>query len=146
MRQTFKHMIVIAEKFKVITGLVALMASGALLSGSAVSWYYERNVQRLAREVDDERLINRDKLRQISDQSLMNANLISAVAKQNEITAETLAELANLVKEAANTAKGAATTAKGAAKNAAQGNIRVREIKPSSSLKIDRRKLQEPGP
>lgn len=122
MRDTIRRIRCSLGRFKFISAIVAIFMSGAMLAYASSAWYYssllhsrvesyDRQITRLTREIDDERLINRGKLDRISDRV--------------GVIAQDLSEIADTAKIAADTAKSAATTARGAAKNAAQANIRI---------------------
>ncbi len=136
MRETIRMFRSFAARCKFVAALLALFMSGALLAFGVSAWHYgatmeqriaayDRQIDRLTRDIDAERDVNRGKLDNISDR-------VAGVA-------EDLKAIALLVKSAASTARSAATTAKGAAKNAAKANVTVKETRTIKAAPVPKR-------
>lgn len=110
--------------------LAQLINRGAVESTAAA---YERQVSRLADDLEVERGENRKTLTALVAK-------VDALAAQLAKTADTAENAAGTAESAALTAKSAATTARGAAKNAAKAaadsQIRIREVKPRTGMKV----------
>ena len=121
-----------ASRFKLISALLALFTSGALVAIGLTAWHYDSSLarQQQAYEGQIQRLQgeNRERMEALGHQ-------IAEVATNMDSVSDAVGELLQIAKtateaaqSAASTAQRAATTAQGAARNAASANIRIREV------------------
>lgn len=146
MKRTFEALMNLANRLKLISALLALFLSGALISMTLSVWYYDRviskvhgsyggriasfnaEIRRLNKQVDHEQNITRNQLKELGGVLMIQAKELDKISDDVARLLHLAEDAAKTAARAANTAKTAATTAEGAAANAAKSTIRVTEV------------------
>lgn len=119
MKQTIEGIKRLAERTKLITALLALFMSGALIATTISAWYTDRALKDQAKRYDDDIVWLKGQLDYERD--VTRKTLGELTGKQEDLTGKVeyvigrLDPMANTLQSAAQTAKAASTTAERAA-------------------------------